>query len=188
MASQAYGDPRLRPIAMKHLTEGASASEALQRIRVIDPHTDYRQIGIVDGEGRVAVHTGPKARDWAGHIVGREHVAMGNALIGEEVVRAMATAFERSATQDLEERLMGALEAGRDAGGQPQGQRSAVLIVFREENYPWLDLRVDAHSEPVGELRRIYEVYKPMIPYYYYMRPMDPETLPTQEEWLSGRQ
>lgn len=184
MASQAYGDPRLRPIVMKHLNNGLSPGEALERVHDIDPYIDYRQVGIVDGKGRIGVHTGLKARDWAGHVMGGAHVVMGNALLGAKVVRDMSSAFKLSHTQALEERLMVALEAGRDAGGQPQGQRSAVLIVFREENYPWVDLRVDMHKEPVGELRRIYEVYKSMIPYYYYMRPRDPQNLPTQDEWL----
>ena len=184
MASQAYGDPRLRPIVMKHLNNGLSPAEALERVHDIDPHIDYRQVGIVDGKGRVGVHTGLKARDWAGHIVGSGYVAMGNALMGEKVVRDMSSVFKLSTARALEERLMIALEAGRDAGGQPQGQRSAVLIVFQEENYPWVDLRVDVHKEPVGELRRIYEVYKPMISYSYNMRPKNPQNLPTQDEWL----
>ncbi|RUA31229.1 MAG: hypothetical protein DSY78_06910, partial [Chloroflexi bacterium] len=86
----------------------------------------------------------------------------------------------------LEERLLRSIEAGRDAGGQPEGQRSAALIVYRvEESYPWMDLRVDAHDEPVGELRRVYELYQPMADYYYYLRPQDPANTPTQQEWVA---
>ena len=96
----------------------------------------------------------------------------------------MARTFESSETEDLEERMLRAVEAGRDAGGQPEGQRSAALIVYRDESYPWMDLRVDAHQEPVGELRRVYEVYRTMAPYYYYLRPKDPANTPTQQEWL----
>ncbi len=184
MASQAYGDPRLRPLIMSLLESGSSPDEALSNVRDTDPHTDYRQIGIVDHRGRSAVYTGGKARHWAGHLVGEGWVVMGNSLVGKRVIEAMAHTFELRETENLEDRLLSVLESGGEAGGQPQGQRSAVLTVYREESYPWVDLRVDAHEEPVRELRRIYELYKPMIPYYYYMRPRDPENLPTQDEWL----
>jgi len=185
MASQAFGDPRLRPLAMGMLEAGLDAYDTLERVKRKDPYIEYRQIGIVDSMGRVAAHTGPKARPWHGHMVGRGYVVMGNALVGGQVLEAMSKAYEASELEELEERLLRALEAGRDAGGQPQGQRSSVLVAHREESYPWMDLRVDAHSEPVGELRRVYETYKPMATYYYEMRPKDPAHLPTQDEWLA---
>lgn len=189
LSSQAFADPRLRPIGMRKLESGSSADGALKAIQDYDPYIEYRQIGIVDAHGGVAVHTGPKARPWAGHETGPGYVAMGNVLVGPQVVEGMARTFEASNVEDLEERLLLAVEAGRDAGGQPEGQRSAALIVYRtEESYPWMDLRVDAHHEPVGELRRVYEVYRPMSYYYYYLRPQDPANTPTQQEWLEAQQ
>ena len=111
---------------------------------------------------------------------------MGNVMVGPQVVDAMACTFESTETEVLEERLLRSIESGRDAGGQPEGQRSAALIVYRvEESYPWMDLRVDAHDEPVGELRRVYEIYQPMADYYYYLRPQDPANTPTQQEWVA---
>lgn len=188
LASQAFADPRLRPIGMQILESGASAAQALKGMQDADPYIDYRQIGIVDAQGGLAAHTGPKARAWAGHETGEAYVAMGNVMVGPQVVDAMARTFESTETEALEERLIRAVEAGRDAGGQPEGQRSAALIVYRvEESYPWMDLRVDAHDEPVGELRRIYELYQPMADYYYYLRPQDPANTPTQQEWIAGR-
>jgi len=184
VASQAYGDPRLRPLIMSSLKAGSSPDDVLSNVRDADPHKIFRQIGIVDDKGRTAVCTGVKARPWAGHLVGQGWIVMGNSLVGEAVIEAMAHTFELGQADHLEDRLLSALEAGGEAGGQPQGQRSAVLSVYREESYPWVDLRVDAHEKPIEELRRIYELYKPMVPYYYYMRPKEPETLPTQDEWL----
>ena len=186
LASQAFADPRLRPIGMQILESGSSAGQALKGMQDADPYGDYRQIGIVDANGEVAAFTGPKARDWAGHKTGEAYVAMGNVMVGSQVVDAMARTFESTEREDLEARLLRAVEAGRDAGGQPEGQRSAALIVYRvEESYPWMDLRVDAHDEPVGELRRVYELYQPMADYYYYLRPQDPANTPTQQEWLA---
>jgi uncharacterized Ntn-hydrolase superfamily protein len=186
LASQAFADPRLRPIGMKILESGSSAEQALKGMQDADSYADYRQIGIVDAKGGVAAYTGPKARDWAGHETGVGYVAMGNVMVGPKVVDAMARTFEAKETEDLEERLLLSIEAGRDAGGQPEGQRSAALIVYRlEESYPWMDLRVDAHDEPVGELRRVYGLYQPMADYYYYLRPQDPANTPTQQEWVA---
>ena len=186
LASQAFADPRLRPIGMQILESGSSAEQALMGMQEADPYVDYRQIGIVDCRGGVAAYTGSKARTWAGHETGKAYVAMGNVMTSSRVVAAMAGTFESTETEDLEARLLRAIEAGRDAGGQPEGQRSAALIVYRvEELYPWMDLRVDAHDEPVGELRRVYELYQPMADYYYYLRPQDPANTPTQQEWLA---
>ena len=186
LASQAFADPRLRPIGMQILESGSSAAQALHGMQNADPYPDYRQIGIVDAQGTVAAYTGPKARDWAGHETGVGYVAMGNVMVGPQVVAAMARTFESTDPEGLEERLLRSIEVGRDAGGQPEGQRSAALIVYRvEESYPWMDLRVDAHDEPVGELRRVYELYQPMAEYYYYLRPQDPANTPTQQEWIA---
>ena len=187
LSSQALADPRLRPVGMKILEAGSSAEQALKGMQDADQYTEYRQIGIVDAQGRLAVHTGPETWDWSGHETGREYIAMGNRLSGPQVIEAMVRAFESSETDVLEERLLLAVEAGRDAGGQLEGQRSAALIVYHEETYPWMDLRVDVHEEPVAELRRVYEVYSPMAPYYYDLRPKDPANTPSQEEWLESQ-
>lgn len=188
MSSQAFADPRLRPLCMNLLRMGFPANKVLKELTESDPYIDFRQIGIVDSNGQAAVHTGPKTRPWSGHIIGEGYITMGNVLTGEQVVKSMASSFESSASDDLEERLMAAVESGRDSGGQPEGQRSAALIVYREESYPWIDLRVDVHDEPVGELRRAYELYKPMVSYYYHLRPKDPSNTPTQQEWIRNQQ
>ncbi len=185
LSSQAFADPRLRPIGMQKLESGGSAGDALKAMQESDSYIEYRQIGIVDAQGTVAVHTGPSARSWAGHQTGDGWVAMGNVLAGPQVVDAMARTFQSSSDVALEERLLRSVEAGRDAGGQPEGQRSAALIVYHDESYPWMDLRVDAHDEPVGELRRVYHVYSPMASYYYDLRPKDPRNTPTQQEWVA---
>ena len=184
LSSQAYANPQLGALAMHLLETGFSGAKVLKELKDHDPHIEYRQLGIVDKNGAAVARTGNMTLPWAGHIVGDGFVAMGNVLTGKEVVKAMAQAFTTSADLALEERLLLAIEAGRDAGGQPEGQRSAGLIVYDREDYPLMDLRVDAHDEPVGELRRVYAAYKPYVYYYHYLRPKEPHNTPTQHEWM----
>ena len=108
--------------------------------------------------------------------MGSDHVVSGNVLVGEKVVQAMAEAFEGSASQELEERLMRAVEAGRDAGGQEEGQTSCALVVYGDHSFPIVNLRVDVALEPVAEMRRIFDWFKPLIP-YYVARTLDPTSV-----------
>ncbi len=115
--------------------------------------------------------------DWAGHITGRGHVAMGNGLVGERVVQAMATVFVQALELDLEERLTQALEAGLQAGGEAQDStpyHSAALLVYGSDNFSRVDLRVDEHATPVAELRRLLDIFAPKID-YFALRASDPE-------------
>ena len=180
---QAYPDPRLGPLAIKLLEMGYSAPRVVKELEASDPHIEYRQIGVVDKDGNSAAYTGSNNLDWAGHTTKKNDIAMGNLLAGEKVIRAMAETFETSAGESLEERLMQAVEAGRDAGGQMDRLLvSAAILVYDWEVFSRVDLHIDHHKEPVGELRRILEVYKPLIP-YYTQRPSDPSFGPTLE-WL----
>ena len=173
----ANGDPDLAASGYQMLKQGASSLKTLQAIRDDDSHPEYRQVGVLDKDGNVAAYTGNKTQQWASHASGQNYVAMGNLVVGEEVVDAMATTFESTAGMRLEERLIRALEAERDAGGQPKPQRSSFLLVYDPESVttPLLDLRVDAHREPVGELRRLFEMYRPYVPFYYRLRPKHPD-------------
>lgn len=182
VSTQARTDPRLGHLAIKLLELGYSASKVVEELKASDPYIEHRQIGVVDRDGNSAAYTGSDNRDWAGHISQKNYIAMGNALTSEEVVRAMAEAFEASAGETLEERLMRVIEAGRDAGGQHGGQHSAGILIYDREIFPRVDLRVEHHDEPVGELRRILEIYKPLVP-YYAQRPSDP-TIGSFDEWL----
>ena len=181
---QAYSDPRLGPLAIKLLEMGYSAPKVLAELKASDPHIEHRQIGVVDKDGNSAAYTGSKNADWSGHITGKNYIAMGNYLAGEMVTRAIAESFEASAGESLEERLMRAIEAGRDAGGQMDGLLySSSILVYDRAVFPRVDLRVDHHKKPVNELRRILDTYKPLIP-YYMERVSDPERYGFFTRWL----
>jgi uncharacterized Ntn-hydrolase superfamily protein len=132
-----------------------------------------------------AARTGAGNKPWAGHRVERDVVVAANAVVGPEVADAMFAAFQRDPDLALWERLLGALEAGKAAGGQPGGEVSSGLYVVDREPYATVDLRVDLHPEPVAELRRLADAYFPLVP-YYNLRPRDPG-VPSAAEWLAAR-
>ncbi len=159
IASQAFANPYLAIDGLRLLEDGVPAERVIERVIETDPGRDLRQIGIVDSSGRVAAYTGERCIPWAGHLLAGGYACLGNILEGEAVVKAMAMAYERSSGEPLYERLMLALEAGQEAGGDRRGKQSAGIRVIAEEEYPFCDLRVDDHAEPVAELRRIVNIF-----------------------------
>ena len=163
---QAVAEPRLGMLGLRLLEAGYSPRKIIDELTTSDDYPGKRQVGIVDIDGRSAAFTGDANAVWAGHLNGPNYVAMGNLLRGPEVVAAIAEAFLASEGQELEERLVLAVEAGRDAGGQEEGQTSASLLTFGKETFSRCDLRSDISEEPVADLRRMYDWYKPLIPYF----------------------
>lgn len=165
IATQADANVAYKGLALAHLDDGATASVALQRLLEDDEGRDHRQVGIVDVDGGAASHTGPACLDWAGSLTGEGYAIQGNILTGSEVVEAMESAWLASAPDaPLAHRLLEALAAGDAAGGDSRGRQSAALLVVKEEaGYGGLDdiavdLRVDDHAEPIGELSRLLEL------------------------------
>mgnify|MGYP002640763030 CR=1 FL=1 len=177
VATQALTDPRLGPMGLDLLARGTSAEETLKALIEADPHIEARQLAVVDAQGRAAARTGANNSDWKGHHIGDGFVAMGNRLTSGGVVDAMTDSFTGSESQALEARLMLAIEAGRDAGGQHGGQRSAAILVCHDLDYPIVDLRADDDDDPAAELRRLFDLYEPRIP-YYRVRAADPSIGP----------
>jgi len=145
---------------------GHGATRIFDALGASDPYGDQRQLMYLDLDGPGSAKTGSAARPWAGHVVGPDFVVAGNVLAGSGVVDAMSAAFASTPALELEDRLMLALEAGRDAGGQADGERSAVIHVVGNGPYPLIDLRVDVALEPTSELRRAFDWYKPLMPFY----------------------
>lgn len=177
-------DPRLGPLGLKLLGLGYSAQKTLDEIAASDPGIEHRQVCVIDRDGNAAARTGAKHRVWSGAFVEKNLVAMGNNLTSQKTAGDMRDAWHATKGSPLEERLLTALEAGRDAGGQNGGQHSAGLHSYDREIYAYVDLRVDEHAEPIAELRRIYEAQKSLLP-YYYGRPAQPDEYGREEEWLA---
>jgi uncharacterized Ntn-hydrolase superfamily protein len=186
VVAQATTNPTLGLLGARLLDLGYPAARVLDEMAASDEHVEYRQLAVIDGDGRTVARTGKDNRAWAGHVMGDGWIAMGNVLLGAHVVEAMGAAFTAAASASFDERLLRALEAGRDAGGQHGGQRSAGLLIHDVRGgVPALDLRVDEHAEPVGELRRIHGLFAPLLPYYEQLR-LDPVGLPPYDVWLAN--
>ena len=165
IATQADANVAYKGLALSHLDEGATASVALQRLLEEDDGRDERQVGIVDVDGGAASHTGHACLDWAGSVTGAGYAIQGNILAGDFVVAAMQDVFEASDPDEpLARRLLAALAAGDDAGGDRRGRQSAALLVVKEgAGYAGrddiaVDLRVDDHPDPVTELSRLLDL------------------------------
>jgi len=178
----AIADPRLGETALRLLETGYKAPNVIDALVSADPYAEYRQLGVIDADGFVAARNGKMNRDWTGFHIGENHIALGNVLKGEHVLDGIEDGFLENPDAPLEDRLMRALETGRDAGGQHGGQRSAAILVHDNRPYAHVDLRVDVHDEPVGELRRIYDAFRPAIP-YYRLRLTDAR-VPPLDDWL----
>lgn len=160
VATQSFVDPRYGPLGLELMASGRSAEEALRALVTTDADSMVRQVAMVDAEGRVAVHTGGRAIEAAGHRTGDGYSVQANLMESATVWDAMASAFE-STEGDLAERLLAALEAAQQEGGDIRGKQSAAILVVSGEptGVPWadrlIDLRVEDHAEPVAELRRL---------------------------------
>nr|MDO8097685.1 DUF1028 domain-containing protein [Candidatus Njordarchaeota archaeon] len=169
IATQAWSNPYIGIDGLILLEKGLSPAEVLKQLLRVDADREKRQISIVDANGNVAAFTGKEVEPVSGHYEGKGYVVAGNLLVNHETIRTMAKAFERT-PGPLGERLLAALEAGQAVGGDRRGKVSAALLVVKDEEYPYIDLRVDEHRRPVAELRRIFNIYK-TLPYLDDLHP-----------------
>ena len=163
VATQAWARVRHGPDGLALLRDGLAADEVLERLLAADDGREHRQLGLVDSDGRAATFTGSSCLDWAGGVTGPGFAAQGNILVSAATVEALANAFE-AAKGSLAERLVTALAAAQLAGGDRRGQQSAALLVVRQGGGydafgTVVDLRVDDHPEPIGELARLLELH-----------------------------
>jgi uncharacterized Ntn-hydrolase superfamily protein len=163
VATQALADPAYGPRGLELMREGVDAATALARLTQEDSEAEVRQVAFVDTSGRVAAHTGDRCIAEAGHIAGEGFTVQANMMARPTVWPAMAGAYE-TATGDLADRLLAALDAAEAEGGDIRGRQSAALLVVSGDptGNPWqdrlFDLRVEDHTDPLGELRRLVEL------------------------------
>lgn len=188
IASQSFANPYLGIDGLVLLEHGLAAERVMERLVESDSGRVLRQFAVVDGNGRAAAHTGDRCIPWAGHVEGGGYVCLGNILAGEDVVKGMARAFEMSAEEELPERLLLALEAGQEAGGDRRGRQSAGIYVVHTEEYPYCDLRVDDHPDPIAELRRIFGLYRQELVPFLALSPRREDFTPQWETVIRIRE
>lgn len=143
--------------AVAMANRGIGLPTACQALLEDDEHASYRQLHGIDREGRRFTFSGDDCVDWYGETEGEDHTVAGNMLAGGAVIEAISDEF--SATSgELSERLMLALEAGQEAGGDKRGKISAALLVHSPDPKLYHNLRVDNSDDPVGELRDAFEL------------------------------
>ena len=157
LATQALVNPTFGPRGLKLLEEGVAAPAIVETLLAGDAGRETRQLHVLDRQLRGAAHTGRDCVGWCGHLLRRGFSVAGNMLAGAAVIEDTARCYEEQAHLPFAERLILALDAGQAAGGDKRGKQSAALRIYAGEEYPWLDIRVDDHAEPLLELRRLYE-------------------------------
>ncbi|MGY1631079.1 DUF1028 domain-containing protein [Geodermatophilus sp. SYSU D01186] len=157
IATQSMAEPMYGQIGLDLLRGGFTANEALTALRSVDPNPERRQVAVLDVSGDLAVYTGANCVAEAGHLVGEGCVALANMVTAPEVWESMVATFETS-DGPMAHRLLSALRAAEDAGGDLRGRRSAAIMIVRSvtTGRPWhdtvVDLRVDDSPDPVTEL------------------------------------
>src|ERR687890_307228 len=175
VATQAMANYNYGPRGLELMARGKTADETVGGLISTDEDREHRQGGAVDARGRAATFTGSECFEWAGGATGEHYAAQGNILVGRETVEAMARTY-RETQGDLATRLLSSLDAGQAAGGDSRGKQSAALLVVREgggcggDNDTVVDLRVDDHPDPIGELVRIRDLH---TLYFGETRPQD---------------
>ena len=166
VATQSFVNPAYGPNGLDLMSQGISAREALQVLVEADRGRDYRQVAFLDASGAVSAYTGSSCISSASHAIGENYSVQANMMLNDDVVPAMSRAFVDHPDLPLAERVLKVLQAAQAAGGDIRGKQSAALIVVGPEvvdevwNDRKVDLRVDDHRDPLGELDRLLRVHR----------------------------
>jgi uncharacterized Ntn-hydrolase superfamily protein len=177
--TQNVTDPRLGPALLRRIAAGAPAADALAAVTEGAAHIEHRQLTVVDAFGRAAVHTGERTLGRHAACAEEDCAAAGNLLADEGAPQAMAAAFAADPQAHLGDRLIAALRAGLEAGGEEGDVHSAGVVVADAVAWPVTDLRVDwTDADPVAELASLWERWKPVAD-DYVTRALDPGSAPS---------
>jgi uncharacterized Ntn-hydrolase superfamily protein len=158
IATQALVNPYYGIDGLKLLREGRSPHDVLKTVTATDAGRETRQLHLMDAGGRIASHTGSECIDWCGHVEGNGFSIAGNLLAGARVLDDTAKAYVANEKLPFAQRLIAAMRAGEAAGGDKRGKQSAALLIYGDEEWSALDLRVDDHIDPLAELERLEQV------------------------------
>jgi uncharacterized Ntn-hydrolase superfamily protein len=163
VATQAMTNTLYGPRGLALLAAGAPAENAVRMLLEADAGRDHRQVHVMDREFHFAARTGSACVPWCGHLVEETFSIAGNMLAGEAVIQETAKAYQAGAETPFARRLIAALKAGEAAGGDKRGRQSAALLIHDDEEHAALDIRVDDHADPLGELERLEAVARRMF-------------------------
>ncbi len=174
IATQAFVNPTYGTDGLRLLEAGAPPDAIIPILTGRDNGHANRQLHMIDAQGRNAAFTGENCVDWCGHLVAEGVSVAGNMLDGPEVIGDTLAAYQAAMDKPLADRLLIAMQAGEDAGGDKRGKQSACLVIYQDQDYAWLNIRADDHGDPLRELRRLYAVAQERFLHVV-------ETMPTRE-------
>ena len=175
--SQNITDPRLGPRMLALLDDGLEVNAAIDAVVASTPYIQYRQLGLINTKGQTGLFTGNAVLGCFASAEGRHCVAAGNLLANESVPAAMVEGFEQS-SGSFGSRLLAALVAGVDAGGEAGPLHSAGMLIGGEPSWPTAELRIDWDEDPIGKMLTGWEVYEPQVN-DYITRAYNPEEAPS---------
>jgi len=155
IATQALVNPYYGIDGVRLLRQGRAPREIIETLIAADAGHASRQLHIMDAKGRIAAFTGQDCVDWCGHLEGDGFSLAGNMLAGKRVLDDTAKTYLANAGMPFARRMIAAMRAGEEAGGDKRGKQSAALLIYGEEEWSDLDLRVDDHIDPLTELERL---------------------------------
>jgi uncharacterized Ntn-hydrolase superfamily protein len=155
VATQALVNPYYGIDGLELLRDGHSPGDIVETLTAADRGRESRQLHVLDASGRIAAYTGRECIDWCGHIEGDGFSIAGNMLTGASVLDDTAQAYIANKTLPFAQRLIAAMRSGEAAGGDKRGKQSAALLIYGDEEWSALDLRVDDHADPLTELERL---------------------------------
>jgi len=158
VCTQALTNPLYGPHGLRLIRENVGAADIVRILTTPDAGRDHRQLHVMGADGKFAAHTGAECVPWCGHWIGENMSVAGNMLAGPQVVAETVRTMRERHDLPLPRRLIAAMKAGEAAGGDRRGKQSAALLIYGNQDYSELDLRVDDHAEPLQELERLEEV------------------------------
>ncbi|MCH8019517.1 DUF1028 domain-containing protein [candidate division KSB1 bacterium] len=165
VATQSLVDVTYGKLGLDLMRAGRSATQALDALKIADPSPEIRQVAMIDAKGNVAAHTGEKCIPDAGHLVGDNFSVQANLMLNKKVWPAMKEAYEKT-EGDLADKMLAALEAAQNVGGDIRGKQSAAILIVKGESTgkPWedrvMELRIEDHPTPIKELKRLVKLHR----------------------------
>ncbi|GHH99877.1 DUF1028 domain-containing protein [Neobacillus kokaensis] len=176
--TQNVTDPRLADIGIGTLEQGYDAESAIRTMKAASDYPEFRQLAVVDRDGRSSVFTGERALGTNGEFYAQDVASIGNLLSDPAIPTAMGQRFLELSDLSLPERLIAAIECGFNMGGELDQERSIGLLVYHPDvSFAFVDLRVDYSDNPLGDLKKLWEIYGPQAN-DYKTRAIEPELAP----------
>lgn len=176
--TQNITDPRLGPLLLRLLGDGLSTRSAMNRVTRESANIEYRQLTVIDANGDTSAFSGSNVLGTHSTAQGNDCVAAGNLLASETVPERMVFAFEQSPDRDLGDRLIAAIKAAVDAGGEEGPVHSAGMLIVADQEWPVTDLRIDWSEDPIGQLEALWRLWRPQAA-AYVQRAIAPGEAPT---------